>query len=555
MTLHAINLRNIQAQGELRDRIEASLTRLEADDFRPERVYRVPEYDWPGDQEGRTLLALVMLAQGTGREPRYMRDIIARIDGALNDRGYFGKALPHGEIDEQQLAGNSWFLRSLCEYYEWTKDEPTLRRIETLARNLILPTQGAYARYPARPDQRVFAGEASGTLLSGMTDGWYLSTDIGCAFIMLDGASHAYRLLGWPELGETIEEMIGVFAGIDFLAASMQTHATLSGLRGMLRYCDDSGDESILQRAQTIYALYTDRGMTENYANYNWFGRPDWTEPCAVVDSFLVAVDLWRLSGRTGYLNDAQAIYYNGIGHGQRPNGGFGCDFCSGAREPYLYPLANVFEAWWCCTMRGGDGLARASSYTLFVDDDTIAVPFFHSAAAGIGDANIVIESGFPLEGRLRIGIDGNTHRQWRIFLPDWIDRDSVTLLLDGVTGKARIVDEFVVVEGARHSIEIRFAIGLREESVVGSEALPGAYRSFRYGALVLGLRDAEEEILLSDGYAAVPGEQPGHYRLTTAGTNDEGSKGHALEPFHDLFRMNEEQAVRDKKQILFRPI
>ncbi len=36
-----------------------------------------------------------------------------------------------------------------------------------------------------------------------------------------------------------------------------------------------------------------DEGMTRNYANCNWFEDLFWTEPCAIVDSFMAAAGLF----------------------------------------------------------------------------------------------------------------------------------------------------------------------------------------------------------------------------------------------------------------------
>ena len=39
--------------------------------------------------------------------------------------------------------------------------------------------------------------------------------------------------------------------------------------------------------------------MTATYENYNWFGnghKETWTEPCAVVDSLILALELYRLT-------------------------------------------------------------------------------------------------------------------------------------------------------------------------------------------------------------------------------------------------------------------
>ena len=59
-----------------------------------------------------------------------------------------------------------------------------------------------------------------------------------------------------------------------------------------------------------------------------------------------------------GYLELAHNILYNALYYAQRANGGFGCDNCAGAFEPTLRPSGEAsYEAWWCCTMRGADGL------------------------------------------------------------------------------------------------------------------------------------------------------------------------------------------------------
>lgn len=41
--------------------------------------------------------------------------------------------------------------------------------------------------------------------------------------------------------------------------------------------------------------------MTENYENFNWFQRPEWTETCAVVDSYQLTLDLWKHTSETKY--------------------------------------------------------------------------------------------------------------------------------------------------------------------------------------------------------------------------------------------------------------
>lgn len=104
--------------------------------------------------------------------------------------------------------------------------------------------------------------------------------------------------------------------------------------------------------------------MTANYANYNWFGRPYWTEPCAIVDSYMASMALFRLTQQSEYAVLANRIYYNALLASQRPNGGFGCDLCSGTEQSGRFVQANtdVYEAWWCCSMRGAEGLCSVAA-------------------------------------------------------------------------------------------------------------------------------------------------------------------------------------------------
>ena len=60
---------------ELARRIELNFTRLsEGDYYQIENVFAPAEYDWPGDKEGRALLAFVSLYKATGkRSPAWKR--------------------------------------------------------------------------------------------------------------------------------------------------------------------------------------------------------------------------------------------------------------------------------------------------------------------------------------------------------------------------------------------------------------------------------------------------------------------------------------------------
>ncbi len=115
----------------------------------------------------------------------------------------------------------------------------------------------------------------------------------------------------------------------------------------------------------------------------------------------------WQLTGNADYLKDAHLIYCNALGHGQRANGGFGCDTCVGAEIPIL--RISVIEAHWCCTMRGGEGLARAIQYLAFQAPGAIYLPFFSDCELNLtgtaGPLNLKETTRYPFEGQVELQV------------------------------------------------------------------------------------------------------------------------------------------------------
>jgi hypothetical protein len=424
----------ITMQDELLKRSMKNFDRLETDIYQPQNIFSnshpSASLDWPGDFEGRTILALVLEAQATHREPVYLNEMMRMLPLKLNKKGYFG-AIQGDTINEQQLSGHGWLLRGLCEYYIWKKDEKAKKYIQNIIQNLALPTRGHHKDYPILPEERkTHVGEMSGTS-QNVINNWLLSSDIGCDFVFLDGVVQAYSLFPTPGLKSLIDEMIARFLQIDLVAIKAQTHATLTALRALMRYDEITGDQILLNEVISRYQTYRKQGITENYENFNWFCRPEWTEPCAIIDSYILAVQLWQKTGDPVYLEDAHHIYYNAICHTQRDNGGFGCDNCTGPVDLQL--KVKAYEAYWCCTMRGGEGLARAIQYNYFTKDDNLYIPFFHTSSANIkiGSNQFMLRetSGYPFNGRTSFKLEplsGKPQIILHLFAPAWTSHHEI---------------------------------------------------------------------------------------------------------------------------------
>ncbi len=354
-----------QPGGLLRQRLEKHFARMEEKKYQPELFFLTEpkntwQWQWAGDMEGRSLLALVLDAEATGRTPKYLDTILARFPAHLNTKGYFGEIHPAGIAAEEQLSGNSWTLRALCETYLWKQDKATLEQARHLVMELFLPLSDYYyAGYPIRPEDRVHDGDVQGEQRKVLN--YISSSDILSSFIPIDGMTQFYSLEPSPELKKVIDEAVARFLEVDLQRLKAQTHASLSSMRGVLRWYSLTGDRKLLDAVAQRFSIYENFAMSENYENWNWFRRPEWTEPCAIVDSMLVAMDLWRYTGQAKWLEDAHMIAINAVGATQRANGGFGLDSCPGANGS---PWLNVYapEAHWCCTMRGGEGSQLSNS-------------------------------------------------------------------------------------------------------------------------------------------------------------------------------------------------
>lgn len=342
---------------ELSERISLNYKRLsEGDYYQIGEIFAPADYDWQGDKEGRALLAFVSLYKTTGKKIACMDEMLALMPEKLNEKGYLGKV--QGEtVVEQQLSGHSWLLRGLCEHYEQFHDEYCLKVLKDVTENLFLPTRGIYSEYPVNRDNADVGG-VSGTEL-GLSGRWLLSTDVGCAFMSIDGLSHVYQITKDARVKELLDEMIGVYLAIDKLALRVQTHCTLTAARGMLRMYANTAYERYLSGAKEIYDLYVNHGgVTYTYQNLNWWGRPDtWTEPCAIVDSVMVAAELYKITGEEQYRKFAARVYHNGFSTLQRPNGGAGTDTIVAPGSPWTYLKADMYEAYFCCSMRLSEGL------------------------------------------------------------------------------------------------------------------------------------------------------------------------------------------------------
>ena len=328
-----------------------------------------------GDVDGRTILGLVSDAYALRQASPRLQEIISNVPAHLYSLGY---------IDPEN--GNGWMLRGLCAYYDKSSDTKVLDWIKSISESMLDKDKGLYD--------------------SGM-----------------DGLIEAYRLVGTPEMKEVIEEMLARFLEKDLAAVHAPTHAGLTACRGMISFAEITGDKKWIDEARQRWETYKQYGMTENYASYKQFGAYDSSsDPCGTVDSYILALKLWQHTGDTGYLKDAQLIYYNALCHEQRENGGFGSDSCPGlASGPDLYVKTDQFPD---CEMIGAEGLATAEAFTCLRDGNTFYITCFRQAKIAVDGFGMEMVTDYPLEGFMNFMVtENNLGKDVRLkfFIPDWI--------------------------------------------------------------------------------------------------------------------------------------
>lgn len=488
-------------EGDLQNRLERSYRRMHSKWYTADKVFVADGNNWPGDWEGRTILALTTLGRSLNRQPLELEKMISNLFTHLNERGYLGPVREEQTFDEQQISGHSWLLRGLIDYYEWKKDIKVLSIIEAICHRLLMPTLGFYKHYPMNPKERIVSGEAAGNLTGKKIGYWLTSSDTGCAFIMLDGITKAYELLKDNSLEILIEEMIEAYFTMNLVELSVQTHATLSALRGIIRYGRLKGDRQLIEKCEDTYAIYLAHGRTENYANYNWFGRPTWTEPCAVVDAFMISMELAKITGKAVYIEEANYIYYNALSYAQRENGGFGCDICSGAAGDFIMPHQGIFEAHWCCTMRGANGLGYIAENSLHVKETSIKYHMYFEGLCEViqdsGKLKLRNQGDFMREGTYRVCVEENTFAEpikMMFYKPMWANHFAVRFHGREYTETKGGYIGVEIGAGEKGTLYLEMVISCRNERTINSGSVTGYFRKL-HGYMLLAQEEGKDEL------------------------------------------------------------
>ena len=452
--------------GEFAWRALKNFTRLTDPEYRPATLEIEDGRDWPGDRRGRALLALTLHKRLTGLVSPFYADTLEDTLRRVEEKGYMGARMENGVADEQQLSGHNWLLRALLEIYRDTESPRVKAAADRLVQTLHLPCTPLYRDYPHDPALRYLDGKPSGVLIEEAVNGWKLSTDIGCAFMSLDGLTQYAEIIGGAAVEALLEEMIEAFFRLDPVGSSLQTHATLTAARSLMRRWETTGEARLLEKAREIWALYVENGMTENYANFNWFKRPLWTEPCAIVDSYMLTTALYRATEEQAYLEAANRILYSALYASQRPNGGFGCDVCVQGEVRTLAVRASTYEASWCCTMRGAEGLYEAARNAVLCAENRVLLTNLVPGEFHAGPLKLRVGTEYPAKGEAVIQVQGaEGATRIGVYVPESVDLAGVRVARDGAPVGTSFEGRICWIEtGAPDTLTVSFPLEVKRQ-------------------------------------------------------------------------------------------
>lgn len=349
-----------------------------------------------------------------------------------------------------------------------------------------------------------------------------------------------------PELKSKLErlldEMFALFFQVDYLGTPLQTHASLTGTRGVLRMYFYNKDPNLLAFAEKLFADYKQYGMTANYENYNWFNKPSWTEPCGIVDSYMLAIQLWEATGKPQYLTDAHEIWYNALLRTQRENGGFGCDTCV---EDCKVGVSEFFyEAYHCCSMRGAEGLGYIARKAVYEFEDNVLFPVFCDYTVRLSGGEVIRQrAAYPIDGHIKITVCEGVGRTLNagFYLPPWAT--GIRLMKNGQVIPYTVDNGFVYITEqfeTGDTFEFIFNIPLRIAPVQIELYKGKGLYLLEHGTLVLGAQNDVAEPIVPE-------------KLTYLQNGVYSGYGTEFVPIQDAYHLSKEENQAKKYQILFK--
>lgn len=379
--------------------------------------------EFSGDVSGRYIGALAAASRQTGERYPVLDRIVTGAVKLQQPDGHFGAPMSTGKVLDSDMAtlwGNGRMLIGLLEYYDLTHRPDALAAARKLGDFYVK----AGPRFNSEEVRTAYNGEK-------------FAVGYICWTNSLEGLVELYRLTK----AEPYLTLAREIAARTDRHPSQHSHGFLTTVRGVVALYKVTGEKRYLEQAETEWQGVLDSGnvLVQGAVPEMFAPQIKRDEGCSEADWLRLSLELWDLTRRPKYMQQAQITLFNEISMNQFHTGDFGHHTLSDAG--LVPPFAH---AWWCCTFHGLRALA-AVFQSVFHDQSGALL--YDLPVDGRGtSAGLTIRADSSLERNASVQLsvlkaDGKAH-DLRVRVPEWAT--DVKLSLAGQPLKATVQDGYL---------------------------------------------------------------------------------------------------------------
>jgi DUF1680 family protein len=424
--------------------------------------------EFSGDVSGRYIGALSALASYSGERYAVLDRVV---DGAIRVQqpdGHFGAALSSGPVVDSDMAtlwGNGRMLIGLLEYYALTHRAEALGAARKLGDFLV----AAAPRFNSAQVREAYNGEK-------------FAVGYICWTNALEGVVELYRVTKderYLALARSIAERTDRHP-------AQHSHGFLTTVRGVVALYRVTGEASYLEQAETLWAGVIESGnvLIQGAVPEMFAPRAKRDEGCSEADWLRLSLDLWEVTRKARYLEQAELTLFNEMAMNQFHTGDYGHHMLT--EEGIAGPFAH---AWWCCTFHGLRALVATFQRVFHSQAGAL---FYDLPVDGRGEAEglaMRAESELERTATVRLSVvraDRRAHAL-RIRRPEWAT--AVQLALGGRPLEAQTEGGYLTAARVWQSgevVTVRYAMRTREVKRGGNGAADARQAAVFYGPWLL---------------------------------------------------------------------
>ena len=400
--------------GDLTERFELTLNRvlrggppaysreLLLADVIPEDIRRFTNFS--GDLSGRYVGALALASLHKGEAHGQLRTLVNEILGHQKPDGHFGDPMGLTEVADDDMArlwGNGRMLIGLLEYYRADRRSEVLEAARRIGDFLV----SVAPRFNTRSVRRFFS---EGRFATGYV----------CWTQNLEGLVELYRQTSDDQFLELARQM----AERTSRHPSQHSHGFLSTLRGILELARATGDQRFLDQVEREWKSIVDSEnlLVQGAIPEAFAPSIERDEGCSQTDWLRLSLELWRETGSSRYLEQAERTLFNEFYLNQFASGDFGH-----IRLRETGVGAETERAWWCCTLHGLRAFPAVFDTVFRSDGKKLFYELPVDGEGRLEGLRVVAGSSLEQDGsiRLRIAASDGSRRTISVRVPTWASK------------------------------------------------------------------------------------------------------------------------------------